>query len=105
VNPEVEWETWQEWLGREPKGRTIYAEMVELQVFRKIWRGFMVIQNRAPEQARRNATFQWWVSWNYARAMGSAIRRQVDTGGEVVSLGRLIDRVWRYPTVLSRERF
>jgi hypothetical protein len=37
--------------------------------------------------------------------MGSAIRRQVDVGDDVVSLGRLIDRVWRYPTVLTRQRF
>jgi hypothetical protein len=36
---------------------------------------------------------------------GSAIRRQVDVRDDVVSLGRLVDRVWRYPTVLSRKRF
>lgn len=37
--------------------------------------------------------------------MGSAIHRQVDVRDDVVSLGRLVDRVWRYPTVLSRKRF
>lgn len=100
-----EWESWQAWLGDEPKGQTIYAEVVEMLAFRKIWCGFTVIHNSAPEQARKNATFLWWVRWNYARAMGSAIRRQVDVRDDVVSLGRLIDRVWRYPTVLTRERF
>jgi hypothetical protein len=37
--------------------------------------------------------------------MGSAIRRQTDVGDDVVSVGRLINRVWRYPTVLTRGRF
>src|SRR5262245_17442052 len=49
--------------------------------------------------------FLWWVRWNYARAMGSAIRRQVEVRDDVISLGRLIDRVWRYPTALTYERF
>jgi hypothetical protein len=105
IDPVREWETWQAWLGEEPKGQTIYAEVVEMLAFRKVWRGFAVIHNNAPEQARSNATFSWWVRWNYARAMGSAIRRQVDVRDDVVSLGRLIDRVWRYPTVLTIERF
>lgn len=100
-----EWETWRAWLGGEPKGKTIYAEVVEMLAFRKIWRGFGLIHNNAPERARSNATFLWWVRWNYARAMGSAIRRQVDVRDDVVSLGRLIDRVWRYPTILTRQRF
>lgn len=78
---------------------------MEMLVFRKIWRGFALIHDSAPDQARKNATFAWWIRWNYARAMGSAIRRQVDVREDVVSLGRLIDRVWRYPTVLTRERF
>jgi hypothetical protein len=91
IDPDNEWATWQRWLGDEPKGQTIYA-VVEMLAFRKIWRGFAVIHNSAPEQARSNATFLWWVRWNYARAMGSAIRRQVDVRDDVVSLGRLIDR-------------
>ena len=60
---------------------------------------------RRPEQARKNATFVLWLRWNYARSMGSAIRRQTDVRDDVVSLGRLIDRVWRYPTVFTRTRF
>jgi hypothetical protein len=73
--------------------------------FRKIWQGFAVIQDTAPEQVRENDMFQWWLRWNYARSMGSSIRRQTDVRDDVVSLGRLIDRVWRYPTVLTRRRF
>jgi hypothetical protein len=60
IDPVREWETWQAWLGHEPKGQTIYAEVVEMLAFRKIWRGFVLIHNSAPEQARSNATFLWW---------------------------------------------
>jgi hypothetical protein len=105
IDPDREWELWREWLGSEPKGQTINAEVVEMLVFRKIWRGFSVIHREAPEQARKNATFVWWLRWNYARSMGSAIRRQTEVRGDVISIGRLIDHVWRYPTVLTRERF
>jgi hypothetical protein len=105
IDSDREWETWREWLGSEPQGQTIYAEVVEMLSFRKVWRGFAVIHDAAPEQARKNATFLWWLRWNYARSMGSAIRRQTDVRNDVVSLGRLIDRVWRYPTVLTRSRF
>jgi hypothetical protein len=48
--------------------------------FRKVWRDFATIHNNAPEKARSNATFLWWVRWNYARTLGSAIRRQVEVG-------------------------
>jgi hypothetical protein len=105
IDPDAEWRTWREWLGVEPTGQTIYAEVVEMLSFRKIWQGFAMIHDAAPEQARKNATFVLWLRWNYARSMGSAIRRQTDVRDDVVSLGRLIDRVWRYPTVLTRTRF
>jgi hypothetical protein len=74
-------------------------------VLRQIWTAFAVIHDRAPKEARRVGLFSWWVRGNYGRSMGSAIRRQVDVREDVVSLGRLIDRIWRYPTVLSRERY
>jgi hypothetical protein len=105
IDADREWESWRTSLGDEPKGLTIYAEIVEMLSFRKTWQGFALIHDAAPDQARKNATFLWWVRWNYGRAMGSAIRRQVDVRDDVVSLGRLVDRVWRYPTVLSRKRF
>jgi hypothetical protein len=105
IDPDIEWRTWREWLGAEPSGQTISGEVVEMLAFRKIWQGFALIHDAAPEQARENATFVLWLRWNYARSMGSAIRRQTDVRDDVVSLGRLIDRVWRYPTVLTRTRF
>ena len=104
-NPDDEWALWREWLGEDPQGRSIYAQVVELMGFRQIFRGFALLYDAAPEEARKNATFVWWVRWNYARSLGSAIRRQVDVREDVISLGRLIDRIWRYPTALTRERF
>jgi hypothetical protein len=105
MNPDEEWALWRKWLGREPKGHTINAEVVEMLAFRKVWRAFGLVQKWAPEQTREYSIFPWWINWNYARSMGLAVRRQLDRGPDVVSLGRLIDRVWRYPTVASRERF
>jgi hypothetical protein len=105
IDSDLEWKTWREWLGTDSTGQTISAEVVEMLSFRKIWLGFAMIHDAAPEQARKNATFVLWLRWNYARSMGSAIRRQTDVRDDVVSLGRLIDRVWRYPTVLTRTRF
>jgi hypothetical protein len=104
IDADIEWQTWREWLGGEPTGQTIFAEVVEMLAFRKIWQGFAMIQDTAPEKVRENDMFQWWLRWNYARSMGSSIRRQTDVRNDVVSLGRLIDRIWRYPTVLSRNR-
>lgn len=57
-------ETWRTWLGDEPKGLTIYGEIVEMLSFRKIWQGFALIHDAAPDQARKKATFLWWVRWN-----------------------------------------
>jgi len=71
----------------------------------QIWDGFAIVHDGAPPEARKNATFVWWIRWNYARAQGLAVRRQTDPRGDVVSLARLIDSVWRYPTTMSRERF
>jgi hypothetical protein len=105
LNPDKEWATWQDWIGREPGGRTIYAEVVEMLLFRKMWRGFAVVYEKAPEEARRNGTFLMYLRFAHARSLGAAVRRQADVREDVVSLGRLIDRVWRYPTVLTRERF
>lgn len=104
LDAEQEWETWRSWLGAEPTGETITAEIFEMMAFRKVWRGFAAIYSQAPDQAR-TGLFGWWVRWNYSRSLGSAIRRQVDIGDDVVSLGRLIDRVWRYPTIMSRARY
>ena len=36
IDADREWETWRIWLGGEPKGLTIYAEVVEMLAFRKI---------------------------------------------------------------------
>jgi hypothetical protein len=105
VDPNEEWERWRTWLGHEPKGRNIYAQTVEMLAFRQIWDGFAYVYNNAPKRARETDTFLQWVRYSYARSQGMGVRRMADQGGDVVSLARLIDRVWRFPWVLSRERF
>jgi hypothetical protein len=105
MDPDQEWMTWRRWLGGEPKGDTIYAQVAEMLAFRQIWDGFAVVHDNAPTGARKNATFLMWLRWNYARSQGMAVRRQTDPRSDVVSLARLVDNVWRFPTVLTRERF
>lgn len=105
MNPDAEWAKWQTWLGQEPKGRTIYAQVVEMLAWRQVWDSFAVIHDAAPPVAKEYGTFVVWTRWNYARSQGLALRRQADMGRDVVSLARLIDRVWRYPTVLSLDRY
>lgn len=41
----------------------------------------------------------------YLRSQGLAVRRQVEVSDDVVSLGRLLDRIAKSPNVLSRERY
>jgi hypothetical protein len=53
IDVDREWETWRAWLGAEPQRQTIYAEIVEMIAFRKIWRGFAHIYESAPDQARK----------------------------------------------------
>jgi hypothetical protein len=105
MDADEEWKTWQAWLGAEPKGQTLYAQVYELLFFRQMWDGFAFMYENAPEEAREEATFVLWLRLSYARSLGVGVRRMTDPRSDVISLARLIDRVWRYPTVLSRERF
>jgi hypothetical protein len=105
MDPDKEWTKWQNWLGTEPKGKTIKAQVVEMLAFRQIWEGFNYVHESAPEGAREDGTFLSWVRFGYARSQALGVRRMADMSRDVLSLARLIDRVWRYPTVLSRERF
>jgi hypothetical protein len=70
-----------------------------------VWEGFQAIVGAAPEDARKYGTFHSWVNGNYIRSQGLAVRRQVDVDDDVVSLGRLLDRIAKSPSVLSRERY
>lgn len=105
MDEDREWEQWRAWLGDAPEGRTIYDAVVNMMMRRQVWDRFAVVVKNAPERAQRDGTFVWWVRWNYERSQGIAIRTQVEVRGDVMTLGHLIDRVWRYPTVLSRERY
>jgi hypothetical protein len=93
------------WLGDEPKGNTISAQVAELLAFRQIWDGFAYVYDNAPEAAREDAAFMQWFRYGYARSQALGVRRMADKRTDVVSLARLMDRVRQFPTVLSRERY
>jgi len=76
-----------------------------MRTSRRVWEGFQTIVGVAPEEARKYGTFHSWVNGNYVRSQGVAVRRQVEVADDVVSLGRLLDRIAKSPKVISRERY
>jgi hypothetical protein len=104
-DPDEEWARWIAWLGEEGRGPSIWEDVLAMMASRQIWDGLRTVQNQAPVAALKNATFWSWAAENYVRRQALAIRRQVDLDKDVVSLGRLIDQVRRYPHVLSRDRY
>lgn len=105
VKPNPTWNRWADWLGRDPRPGTIYKDVVDMMAARQIWEGFNAIVGRAPDQARKYGTFHSWFHASYLRSQGLAIRRQVEVRNDVVSLGRLLDRIAKAPRVLSRNRY
>lgn len=105
MKPDPTWNKWAAWLGREPKPGTIYKDVVDMRAARQIWEGFQAIVGVAPDDAKRFGTFHSWFNASYVRSQGLAIRRQVEVSDDVVSLGRLLDRIAKSPNVLSLERY
>lgn len=73
--------------------------------FRQVWDVLAYVYNEAPEVVREDATILVWFRLGFARSQALGVRRMADNRSDVVSLARLIDRVRRYPEVLTRERF
>jgi hypothetical protein len=48
VNDNDRWEMWRTWLGDEPKGETIYAQVVEMMAYRQTWDVFADVYNVPP---------------------------------------------------------
>jgi len=105
VRPNPTWQKCAEWLGEDPKPGTIYKDVIDMRAARRVWEGFQAIVGVAPEDARKYGTFHSWVNGNYVRSQGLAVRRQVDVDDDVVSLGRLLDRIAKSPSVFSRQRY
>jgi hypothetical protein len=93
LKPNPTWDQWAVWLGQEPVPGTIYKDIVDMRSSRRVWEGLQAIVGVAPEKARKYGTYHSWVNGNYIRSQGMAIRRQVDVADDVVSLGRLLDRI------------
>ena len=105
MKPDPTWNKWSAWLGNEPQPGTIYKDVVDMMVARQIWESFNAIVGVAPENARKYGTFHSWFNASYLQAQGLAVRRQVEVRDDVVSLGRLLDRIAKSPNVLSRRRY
>jgi hypothetical protein len=72
---------------------------------RRVWEGFQAVVGVAPDEARKYSTFHTFFNGAYIRSQGLAVRRQVEVADDVVSLGRLLDRISKAPYVLTRERY
>jgi hypothetical protein len=110
VDPDEEWGRWIAWLGEGPGGRSIWAEITNMLAAREIWDGFAVVYNTAaynngPKGVTENPNFPAWIKNNYLDAQLMAVRRQLDTRPDVISVARLVGRVSQYPHVLSRDRY
>jgi len=105
VKPDEVWNKWVEWLGDVTKPGTIAKDVVDMRAARRVWEGFNTIVGVAPEPARKYSTFHTFFTGAYIRSQGLAVRRQVEVADDVVSLGRLLDRIAKAPHVLTRERY
>ena len=105
MEPNPTWSGWAAWIGRDPEPGTIYKEIVDMRASRRVWEGMQAIIDVSPQDAKKYGTFHSWMNGNYVRSQGMAVRRQVEVDDDVVSLGRLLDRIAKSPNVLSRERY
>jgi hypothetical protein len=105
MKPDETWDKWVEWLGDVTKPGTIAKDVVDMRAAPRVWEGFQTIVGVAPEAARKFSTFHTLFNGAYVRSQGVAVRRQVEVDDDVVSLGRLLDRISKAPHVVSRERF
>jgi len=105
VKPDETWDKWVSWLGDVTRPGTIAKDVVDMRAGRRVWEGFQAIVGVAPEKARKYSTFHTFFNGAYIRSQGLAVRRQVEVSDDVVSLGRLLDRISKAPHVLTRERY
>ena len=92
---------WGEWL----EG-PIYQDIIGMVAARQIWQDFQDLVDEAQRNALRTfGTFNSWLSRSYAATQAVGLRRQAEVRNDVVSLGRLLDRMARYPAIVSRERY
>lgn len=89
------YQRWVEWL------EVVRNETLSLFLNRDYWNGLgeMTRNNDLPESSFFPALSRWYVT-----TQAVAIRRQVDTRRDVVSLLRLIKDVAAHPDVMTRER-
>jgi hypothetical protein len=109
MNPDEEWERWVEWLGEGPGSRNIWREVTDMLARREIWDSFAVVYNIAlredgPEEFTNNPNFPAWIKNNYLDAQLIGVRRQLDMRDDVISLARLVKRVFQHCEVLFRAR-
>jgi hypothetical protein len=90
---------WQEWV---PK---INTSVVRLWYHREVWQQTRDLLTREHQRYGSDGIFLRAFSKMYVDSQAVALRRLADPGRDVVSFARLLRRMHKNPSVLSRERF
>jgi hypothetical protein len=71
---------------------------------RQCWEQLGEVWKSAPEKVRKmNSAFLSWVLDSYAVNLSVGLRRVLDTDRRVGTLGRLLDEMTRFPSLITRE--
>lgn len=89
---------WIEWVD------IIHQNIEDLLVSQHIYKAYLEIVKRNPE-IQSPIDFHDWVRKNYASAVAIHIRRELDTGSDVISLKRLLMQIQKNPQVITRDWF
>jgi|SRR3990172_1194151 len=89
---------WVRWLD------IIEKEIYELLMLRYVfWEVQKII--KANRRIQSDGYFYEWLGITYSKTASIGVRRQLDSGSRVITLGRLLSEIQRSPTILSLSRF
>ena len=87
---------WNKWVG------LIHEDAEKLLVNREIYKRYLEIVKKNKE-IQSPSDFHVWVRENYVASVVTAIRRQLDTRKDVISLMRLLIEIKNHNQILSRD--
>jgi hypothetical protein len=83
--------------------KLILEDVRDILTQRMIWRAVRRIVESNPT-LQEDDTFHRWMDAVYARTVAAGVRRQVDSGPEVLSLLRLLETLGAHPEFVTRQR-
>lgn len=96
-----EFTTWTEWIRAYGP---IHSEVYRIGFRQQMWDRFAEVVDANPGVVK-SGLFLEWVRNDFARSQAIATRSQVDLSSDVASLGKLLDRMTRFPGAFSKDRY